>query len=254
MIDTHTHLYLDEFATDRDAAVQRAKDDGVEAIMLPNVDLTTIDAMNAMHNSYPDYAIMANGLHPTSVDINYRATLDTIVQQFSTNKYKAVGEVGIDLYWDKTYINEQIIVFTEQLKLGVEMNLPVIIHCREGLKTILDVFKRFNGTLPRCIFHSFTGTSEEVAQIREYTDPYFGINGIVTFKKAQINTTLSAIGIDRILLETDSPYLAPVPFRGKRNESSYLKYICNHIAATLSLTPGEVDIITTDNAKRIFAI
>ena len=254
MIDTHTHLYLEEFDEDRNAVVQRALDSGVQHLILPNVDLTTIEPMHTLHDKYPDCVSMAMGLHPTEVNDNWREALKEIERWFGLRNYVAVGEIGMDLYWDKTYHKEQKLVLDTQLHWAEEMNLPVILHCREGLDTILEVFDEYTGVLPQGVFHSFCGTPDEVKSIRRRGDFYFGINGIVTFKKSQIPAVLPEIGIDRILLETDSPYLAPVPNRGKRNESANIPHICRCIASHLELSEGDASRITDDNAKRLFKI
>lgn len=252
MIDTHTHIYLEEFDDDRDSVVAHAVESGVSHLVLPNVDLSTVVPMHNLHDKYPEYTSIAMGLHPTEVNADYREVLAEIERWFGNRKYVAVGEVGIDLYWDKTYRDEQKKVLDTQLHWASEMCLPVILHCREGLDTILEVFDEFSGELPTGVFHSFTGTAEDVRQIRRYGDFYFGINGIVTFKKSQIPAVLPEIGIDRILQETDSPYLAPVPNRGKRNESANIPYICRCIATHLDMSEEDVSRLTDDNAEHLF--
>lgn len=254
MVDTHTHLYLEEFDEDRTDVVNRALDSGVKHMILPNVDLSTIGPMHNLHEMFPEATSVAMGFHPTEVNADFRESLAEVEQHFSQRKYVAVGEIGIDLYWDKTYRAEQMQALDIQLHWASEMNLPVILHCREGLDTILEVFRGFSGELPRGVFHSFTGTIEEVKRIREYGDFYFGINGIVTFKKSQIPMVLPEIGIERILLETDSPYLAPVPNRGKRNESANIPHICRCIAEHLSLEEEAVSRMTDENSNRLFNI
>lgn len=254
MVDTHTHLYLEEFDEDRTDAVNRALDSGVKHMILPNVDLSTIGPMHNLHEMFPEATSVAMGFHPTEVNADFRESLAEVEQHFAQRKYVAVGEIGIDLYWDKTYRAEQMQALDIQLHWASEMNLPVILHCREGLDTILEVFRGFSGELPRGVFHSFTGTIEEVKRIREYGDFYFGINGIVTFKKSQIPMVLPEIGIERILLETDSPYLAPVPNRGKRNESANIPHICRCIAEHLSLEEEAVSRMTDENSNRLFNI
>lgn len=254
MVDTHTHLYLEEFDEDRTDAVNRALDSGVKHMILPNVDLSTIGPMHNLHEMFPEATSVAMGFHPTEVNADFRESLAEVEQHLAQRKYVAVGEIGIDLYWDKTYRAEQMQALDIQLHWASEMNLPVILHCREGLDTILEVFRGFSGELPRGVFHSFTGTIEEVKRIREYGDFYFGINGIVTFKKSQIPMVLPEIGIERILLETDSPYLAPVPNRGKRNESANIPHICRCIAEHLSLEEEAVSRMTDENSNRLFNI
>lgn len=252
MIDTHTHIYLEEFDADRDAVVARALESGVKHLVLPNVDLSTIKPMRELHESYRACTSMAMGFHPTEVNGDYAEALKVIEKELSENEYVAVGEIGIDLYWDKTYRVEQKIVLNTQLHWASEMGLPVILHCRDGLDTILEVFAEYKGDLPNGVFHSFTGTVEDVCRIRQYGDFYFGINGIVTFKKSQVPAVLPEIGMNRILLETDSPYLAPVPNRGKRNESANIPYICRCIAACLGEAEDAVSHVTDANAETLF--
>lgn len=256
LVDTHTHLYLDEFAPDPESAVvERAFDAGVRKLVFPNVDLTTVEPMNRLRDRYADKIFMAMGLHPTEIGDNWRSDLSKIESEFENNldRYIAVGEIGMDLYWDKTYREQQREAFKRQIEWAVRHNLPVIIHCREGLDDTLDVLSEYSGKVSG-VFHSFGGTVEDVRSIRTISDFYFGINGIVTFKNSGLRTTLPEIGLDRILLETDSPYLAPVPHRGKRNESAYIVHIARQIAETLGVTEEEVAEATTANAARLLSI
>lgn len=252
LIDTHTHLYLSEFEDGGDAAVKRALDAGIGHLIMPNVDLSTIAPMRELAARWPEKISLAMGLHPTEVGENWRHDLDVTNAELMAQKsdYVAVGEVGIDLYWDKTFEREQMIVFDEQMVLAAEHHLPVIIHCREGLDQVLEVISGYKGV--PAVFHSFGGTIDDVEKIRRVGDHYFGINGIVTFKNSKLRDVLPAIGLDRLLLETDSPYLAPVPHRGKRNESAFLTATAAHVAQSLNVTNQEIADITTQNAKRLF--
>ena len=254
MIDTHTHLYLEEFDADRSEAVQRALDAGVSHLILPNVDLTTIEPMHRLHDEFADVTSMAMGFHPTEVNADFRHSLAEVERHFGERSYVAVGEIGIDLYWDATYRREQMQALDTQMHWASELHLPVIIHCREGLSTILEVIDAFEGELPQGVFHSFTGTVDDVAEIRRRGDFYFGINGIVTFKKSTISALLPAVGLERLLLETDSPYLAPVPNRGRRNESANIPYINACIAQWLGVSEQEVSDTTDANARRLFGL
>lgn len=254
MIDTHTHIYLEEFDDDRQEVMQRAIDSSVGHLLLPNVDLTTIGPMHSLHEQYEHCTSMAMGFHPTEVDADYRKALSQVEHWLGIKQYVAIGEIGIDLYWDSTYHREQQAAFDAQCHWAVELGLPVIIHCRNGLQQVLEVFDHFTGPLPQAVFHSFTGSIDDIADIRRRGDFYFGINGIVTFKKSAIPQLLPVIGLNRILLETDSPYLAPVPNRGKRNESANIPYIADCIASHLSLTCDEVSDATDHNAHRLFGI
>lgn len=256
MIDTHTHLYLDDFAPDIDAVVERAISAGVDKLIFPNVDVKTVAQMRGLHSRYPENTFMAIGLHPTEVNAeNVDDQLWFVNDELSAHpdEYIAIGEIGIDLYWDKQYRDRQMEVLSRQMNMAAESNLPVIIHCREGLNEVLEVIEGLD-KIPQSVFHSFGGTVEDVERIRKYGDFYFGINGIVTFKNSRLREVLPTIGVDRILLETDAPYLAPVPMRGKRNESAYIIHTAGYVANTLGISNQELDVITTANAERLFKI
>lgn len=251
IVDTHTHLYLPEFESPS-AAVERAIDAGVGHMVFPNVDLSTIEPMLALHKLYPGNTSVAMGLHPTEVGDDWESVLARIESEFdSTCKFVAVGEIGIDLYWDKTYRLQQREVFRRQVNWAADRGLPVIIHCREGLDDVLDVLSSVE-RLPTGVFHSFGGSVADVERIRSIGDFYFGINGIVTFKNSSLRDVLPSIGIDRLLLETDSPYLAPVPHRGKRNESAFIVHTAAYVANVLCLSQQDVHDITTANASSLF--
>ena len=254
LIDTHTHLYLDEFQPSPADAVRRAIDAGVCHMVFPNVDLSTIQPMLDLHNEFPDSTSVAMGLHPTEINENWRAHLDAVESHLNEGGYVAIGEVGIDLYWDTTFRAQQIEAFDAQLDWALSRNLPVIIHCREGLDAIIDLFESRKGRLPLCVFHSFGGTIDDVARIRRFGDHYFGINGIVTFKNSRLRDVLPTIGLNRLLLETDSPYLAPVPHRGHRNESAFIVHTAHCIAASLQMSFEEVESVTTASAVEVFGI
>lgn len=255
LTDTHTHLYLDDFAPENEATVRRAIDAGVNTLIFPNVDLNTIAPMKALHNVFPQNTFMAMGLHPTEVRETWQDDLKTVENELISNKnlYVAVGEIGIDLYWDKTFVEEQKKVFAHQAGLAVKLNLPVIIHCREGLDEILSILAAMEKK-PAGVFHCFNGTKSDIERIREIGDYYFGIGGVVTFKKSTLKELLPEIGIDRILLETDSPYLAPVPHRGTRNESSYIPDIAQFISNELNISYNTIAGHTTANAHVLFKI
>lgn len=256
MIDTHTHLYLPEFDEDGGgvSAVQRALANGVHHLIFPNVDHTTVEPMEALAAQFPGQISVAMGFHPTEVNDHSNAALESVLERFNRpdHGYVAVGEIGIDLYWDATFRNKQMQVFDRQVAFAQQLNLPIIIHCREGLAETLEVLSGHRGV--PAVFHSFGGTIADVETIRRLGDYYFGINGIVTFKNSKLRDVLPAIGLDRILLETDSPYLAPVPKRGRRNESAYLPYTCAHIAQGLGRTATEVADATTANAATLFRL
>lgn len=254
LFDTHTHIYLPEFSEEGiGKAVERAITAGVETMMLPNVDLSTIAPLKELHSLYPDNTLIAMGLHPTEVKEDYEETLAIINAEIASNPglYSAIGEIGMDLYWDKSFRDEQMTVFDMQCRLAVWLGLPVIIHCREALDETLEVLKGLP-QIPHAVFHSFGGSEEDVERIMNTGDFYFGINGIVTFKKSTLPKVIPSIPRNRILLETDSPYLAPVPYRGKRNESAYITETARKVAESLGISVDESASITTENARRLF--
>lgn len=259
LIDTHTHLYLPEFDTGANTdtpatAVERALDAGIGHMIFPNVDLTTVGPMHALHGQFPEVTSMAMGFHPTEVREDWREVLAQVMPllEGEPQKYVAVGEIGIDLYWDKTFEEEQMRAFDQQVELAVRLGLPVIIHCREGLPQVLEVLQGHPGV--RGVMHSFGGTEADIDAVRRVADLYFGINGIVTFKNCKVSRTIPAIGPDRLLLETDSPYLAPVPHRGKRNESAYMVHTARFIADSTGMTEVEVAAATTACARTLFRL
>ena len=257
LIDTHTHLYLPEFDTEGLTgadAVDRALEAGVDRMIFPNVDLTTIEPMRRLHEQRPDVTFMAMGLHPTEINEGWREDLEATREELESHSvdYIAIGEIGIDLYWDKKFAEQQMQALEQQMQWAAARKLPVIIHCREGLPQTLEVLSEFPEATG--VMHSFGGTAEDVEAVRRTVDFYFGINGIVTFKNSGVRASLPEIGLDRILLETDSPYLAPVPFRGKRNESAYIVHVARQTAETLGVTEEKVAEATTANAEKLFSI
>lgn len=255
LFDTHTHLYLPEFHEGGAPAVERALEAGVGYMMFPNVSLETVGPMRELHAAYPGNTFMAMGLHPTEVGEdweNHLAETERILRSEPLS-FKAVGEIGIDLYWDTTYRQEQLEVFRRQCLWALEFDLPVIIHCREGLAEVLEVLRSLPA-VPAGIFHSFGGTPEDVEAIRSAGDFYFGINGTATFKKSTLPATLPVIPLDRLLLETDSPYLAPVPKRGRRNESAYIVHTAQFVADVLRMPLERLAQVTLENSKKIFGI
>lgn len=254
MIDTHTHLYLPEFDTDGggEAAVARALAAGVSKMIFPNVDLTTVGPMERLARQFPGKVFTAMGLHPTEVRESWKDDLDAVEKLLDSGDHVAVGEVGIDLYWEQDRRDEQMQAFDRQVAMSVEKDLPLIIHCRDGLAETLEVLDGHKDA--RGVFHSFGGTVDDVEAIRRRGDFYFGINGIVTFKNSRLREVLPAIGADRILLETDAPYLAPVPKRGKRNESAFLPYTAAFVADALGMDVATLDAVTTASATELFRI
>ena len=254
MIDSHSHIYCDAFDEDRDAVIARSRQADVRHIILPNENVESVARLAALHERYPDYVSMTLGLHPEDVHDDYLAALGAMRPMLDRYPIVAIGEIGIDLYWDKTWRDQQRHALDIQLHWCHERDLPFIIHCREALDDILDVIDHLDCPVPRGVFHSFTGTLDEVERIRERGDFYFGVNGIVTFKKSAVPQLLPVIGLDRLLLETDSPYLAPVPNRGKRNESANIPYINDFVAQAMGVSPQEVSAATDRNAATLFGI
>lgn len=251
LIDTHTHLYTEEFDNDRAVVVQRAIDSGVEKLLLPNIDIESIEPMHLLCNQFPNNCFPMMGLHPTSVDANYKENLDIIKAQFKDNKYIAIGEIGIDLYWDKTFADVQRLALLEQFQWAVDYHLPVVIHSRDSFQEIIDVIKEFNNPKLYGVFHCFTGTQEIALEVINMGFK-LGIGGVLTFKNSGLAKEIKNIDLKHIILETDSPYLSPVPYRGKRNESSYVKLVAQKLAEVKQISIEEIANITTQNAKNLF--
>lgn len=255
LIDSHSHLFLEEFADDLPQVMARAREAGVTHIFMPNIDSTTIEPMLKVCREYVGYCYPMIGLHPTSVNAGYEKELEIVARELaSTNEYVAIGEIGMDLYWDKTYLKEQEIALNKQIEWALEYNLPIVIHCREAFEPIYNVMKPYRQTSLRGIFHSFTGTAEEAARIMEFPDFKIGINGVVTFKKSTLPEVLKEIPLERIVLETDSPYLTPAPNRGKRNESANVKYTLTKVAEVYEELPEYVAQVTSDSALKVFGM
>lgn len=253
MIDTHAHIYAAEFDQDRDEVVQRALDAGIEHILLPNIDLDSIEPMLATEAAYPQVCRSMMGLHPCYVDANVDQTLDTIHSWFDKHNFIAVGEIGIDLYWDKTYRKEQEYAFITQLKWAKEMNLPVVIHTRDSIEETLALLKsEQNGDL-RGVFHCFGGSIEEAKAINDLGF-HLGLGGVSTFKNSGMDKVIPQLDLSKVILETDCPYLAPVPHRGKRNEPAYTDLVLKRIADLTELSSKKVAQITTNNAKSLFCL
>jgi TatD DNase family protein len=250
-IDTHAHIYLPDFDDDRDSAVERAIQNGVNKIILPNIDSTSITRLNNTVSAYPGICYALMGLHPTSVKENYPEELEITERLLKQGNYAGIGEIGIDLYWDKTHVEQQKSAFITQLEWSVLFNLPVVIHARESFAEILEAIKPFSGKI-RGIFHAFSGTID-IARIVTNMGFKLGIGGMVTYKNSTLPDVVREISIDHLVLETDSPYLTPVPHRGKRNESSYIPYIAEAVHRIKNVPLDEVAKITTQNALEIFS-
>jgi TatD DNase family protein len=251
--DTHTHLYSEAFDADRKAMIQRAIDSGVSRFFIPAIDSSYTQAMYSLEENFPDNLYLMMGLHPTSVKANYKEELAHVEQQFNKRNFYAVGEIGIDLYWDKSTLDIQIEAFKYQIRLAKRLKLPIIIHCREAFDEIFDVLEDEMDDDLFGIFHCFTGTLHQAKQAISY-NMKLGIGGVVTFKNGGIDQFINQIDLKHIVLETDSPYLAPKPYRGKRNESSYLIKVLEKLADLYNKDKNEIAKITTENSKIIFGI
>ena len=252
LIDSHTHLFAEEFDSDRDHVIQRARDAGIQLFFLPNIDAESIERLHRLADQYPAWCYPMMGLHPTSVNAHFQQDLEIIKVELKKRKYIAIGEIGLDLYWDKTFINEQMEAFEEQLRWSIEWNLPVAIHTREAFPQVFESLYKTGVARLRGVFHSFGGTQEELEEIALCKNFMIGINGVITYKKANFRDYLPLFPIERIVLETDSPYLPPVPYRGKRNEPAYLLNIASKLGEVYNLPLEKIAEITTQNAKRLF--
>lgn len=249
--DTHTHLYSKEFTGDRAEMVQRALRQGVSPLLMPNIDEESIEGMLALEAQFPGECLPMMGLHPCYVTENVEAQLAIVQQWLEKRPFHAVGEIGLDFYWDKTYEAQQYTAFREQIRMAIRHQLPISIHSREATRACIDVVKELHDGTLSGVFHCFSGTREEAQEIIDMGF-YLGIGGVVTFKKAGLDVLLADIGLEHIVLETDAPYLAPVPYRGKRNESAYIPLIGQKIADVKNLKIEEVAEITTGNARKLF--
>lgn len=252
-IDTHTHLFVTEFDDDREAAVKRAVEAGVNKLCLPSINEKSLDALLAMCDAFPGVCCPMIGLHPTDVDRDYRAVLDNLYSRLkSDTRFIAIGEVGLDFYWDETYRTEQIDAFRVQIEWASEMGLPLAIHSRSAFNELCEVLEDYRSRNLTGVFHCFSGSEEEARKLLSFDGFYLGIGGVSTYKKSTLPTVLENVPLERILLETDSPYLAPVPHRGKRNESAYIPHIAAFLATVYGCEPCEVAAVTTANARNLF--
>lgn len=254
IIDTHSHIFDEAFTNDIEDIILRAKQAQVTHILLPNIDIESIESVNALAKKHPGYCLPMMGLHPTSVTKDWAKDLSVIKEQFSAHKYCAVGEIGIDLYWDTSLAEEQKLAFEEQLRWSIEYNLPVSIHSRNAIMESVECIQRVGADKLSGSFHSFSGNSEELKSVLELKNFMIGINGTATYKNSTLPTVLQDADLSRIIVETDAPYLPPVPYRGKRNEPSYTTYIIDKLCDIFKVSKGEVENITSDNAKRLFGI
>ncbi|PQB03242.1 hydrolase TatD [Polaribacter filamentus] len=251
--DTHTHLYAEQFNDDRKAMMQRAKDAGVSRFFIPAIDSSYTESMFSLEKENPNEVFLMMGLHPTSVKENYLEELVHVKNWIDKRNFYAIGEIGIDLYWDKSFLQQQQEAFRTQIKWAKEKKLPIVIHCRDAFDEIFEILESEKSDDLRGIFHCFTGTLEQAKQAISY-NMKLGIGGVATFKNGKIDTFLNEIDLKHIVLETDSPYLAPVPFRGKRNESSYITNVVDKLVDIYGIGFNEIAEITTQNSKDIFNV
>ena len=250
IIDTHAHLYLSDFDADRAEMLERAKVVGVQKIFLPAIDSATHASMVALEKSYPFCRAMM-GVHPCSIKENYREELDIAKAWWDDQSFIAVGEIGLDFYWDRTFEKEQHIAFREQIEWAISKNVPIVIHSRNATLACVDVLKDYKHTSLQGVFHCFSGSYEEAKEIIKLGF-YLGIGGVLTYKNAGIAQAIEEISLEHIILETDAPYLTPVPHRGKRNESSYTVFVAEKLATIKRISTEEVALVTTKNAERLF--
>lgn len=252
-IDTHTHLFEPEFAEDREAVVQRAVEAGVKTLCLPCITEASLSRMEEMCAGFPGICCPMIGLHPTELGDDYQAVLDRMYKELKGNdSYIAVGEVGLDLYWDDTRKNEQLDAFRQQIEWAVETGLPLAIHSRNAFDDLYKVMDDNRSKGLTGVFHCFSGDAEEARKLLSFDGFYLGIGGVVTYRKSTLPSVLADVPLERVVLETDSPYLAPVPRRGKRNESSYIPFVAQKLAEIYGCSVDEVAAVTTDNARRLF--
>jgi TatD DNase family protein len=250
-VDSHSHIYSEEFSSDRDEVISRALKAGISKIVLPNIDSSTLKPMLDLADSNSQLFIPLLGLHPTSVKEDFRKELEILEYWFGKRKFAGIGEIGIDLYWDKTFINEQIDVFRIQIDWAKKMRVPIVIHMRDSFQEVIEVLQQKKDASLKGVFHSFTGNIEQAAQVIDLGFK-IGIGGIVTFKNSGLDTTVQRIDLENILLETDSPWLAPVPHRGRRNEPAFITAVAAKIASLHETSIDEVARITTQNAQQLF--
>lgn len=267
-IDTHSHIDGEEFNDDRDEVIARAKEAGVGKIFVPAIDLPSVESVLATCQRYPDYAYPMIGLHPEEVKADWREVLskmkEYLLRQPSSplggelergfTPFIAIGEVGLDYYWSREFEHEQLEAFEEQVKWSIEYNLPLMIHCRKGQNEMVSLLKHYEKQLPGGVFHCFTGNEREAQELLQFDKFVLGIGGVLTFKKSHLPEVLPTIPLDRIVLETDSPYMAPVPMRGQRNESAFVAYVLKKMAEVLGKSEEEIAQATNANVSRIFRL
>lgn len=254
LIDTHSHVYLSDFDEDRIVMIKRALDEGVKKILLPNIDVSTIKSLDALVSSDKEVFSGMMGLHPGSVKSEYKEDLEVIKKRLFNGNYCAIGEIGIDLYWDKTHVKEQVKAFVAQIEWALELNLPIVIHARDSFKEIFDAMRPYKETSLKGVFHCFSGNKQDMEEALSFSNFLLGIGGVLTFKNSGLDKIIIDAPLDRLVLETDSPYLAPAPYRGKRNEPSYIRMVAEKLADIKDETIDTIENITSKNAADLFAL
>ena len=253
LIDTHAHIYLPEFEPETDTLLTRAAEAGVTKVLMPAIDTGRHESLLSLEKRNPATCLAMMGLHPCSVKENYTAELDTVKTWLDKRNFVAVGEIGLDFYWDKTYTTQQYDAFEKQIGWAIEKNIPIVIHSRNATDECIKVIRQYQNGKLRGVFHCFSGDARQAEEVMDLGF-YLGIGGVVTFKNAGLDKVMEQVPMDKVVLETDAPYLAPVPFRGKRNEPSYLKYVVEKLAGIKNISPDEVGRITTENASALFGL
>ena len=251
LMDTHAHLYLEQFDSDLEQVMKRAQENGVVKVLLPNIDSSTTQRLWKTVDAFPESCFPMMGVHPCSVNESVEDELKHVREELETGKYIAVGEIGIDLYWEKRFVKEQIAAFEQQMEWAKELDLPVAIHCRDSFDEIFASVENVQNGKLRGVLHCFTGTTEQAERTVEL-GLHIGLGGVLTFKNSGLDKAIADVPLDRLILETDSPYLAPAPYRGKRNESSYTKLVAEKLAVVKGLSLEEVSEKTSENAKTLF--
>ena len=256
-VDTHCHLDGEEFAEDLEQVIARAREAGVKAIGVPGIDLKSCDSVMALCERYPDFCFPMLGLHPEEVRNDWREVLDIIKLKAQSSKFKvlAIGEIGLDFYWSREFEDAQLQAFEEQVRWSIELQLPLMIHCRKAQNEMVNILKRYKDDLPGGVFHCFTGNTIEAQELLSFERFVLGIGGVLTFKKSKLPETLKeAVPLERIVLETDAPYMAPVPMRGQRNEPAFVAYVLSKLAEIYGVDEETVSAVTTANVERVFPL
>lgn len=254
LIDTHSHIYEDDFTPDFDDVIERAKSAGVAALVMPDVDISSYHRMTETADRLPEYAFPCIGLHPTSVNENWESEMSFLKEHLNDRKFYAIGEIGLDEYWSRDFVECQIKVFEEQIEIAARMGLPVIIHCRQATDDLFRVLEDVKGLPLRGTMHAFSGSYETYRRLLSYADFKFGIGGVVTYRNAGVAESIKRMSLQDIVLETDCPWLTPVPFRGKRNESSYVSLVAAKVAEIMNISVEDVASATTSNARKLFGL